>query len=239
MSLDTFQGLSTDALQFLAELRDNNHREWFLPRKSHYETVIKIPMESLAVDVAAICQKSGFAVFPKQPSPVSRIYRDTRFSPDKRPYHHHAAITLERRAASMQSGGIYLHIQPAASFIAAGLYMPESGLLRAIRLSIAEQPAKFEQVIEQLRKKKLVLSTEGKLKLKRMPRGFDNYAESSVADYLKLNGFVTSRMLSDAEVTSPKLVKLASDFVLNVRPLLEFGWSIPFKPAVLRERDLG
>ena len=41
-----FPGFSPDTLTFLRNLKRNNRREWFQPRKEQYETLIKIPCSS-------------------------------------------------------------------------------------------------------------------------------------------------------------------------------------------------
>ncbi|MGN6493274.1 MAG: DUF2461 family protein, partial [Agriterribacter sp.] len=39
-----FPGFSPAALTFLRNLKRNNRRDWFQPRKEQYETLIKQPM---------------------------------------------------------------------------------------------------------------------------------------------------------------------------------------------------
>src|SRR5882672_3168342 len=86
-----FPGFSPDALSFLRALKRNNRREWFQPRKEKYEALIKVPMLEM---VAALNEElARFApdyVTPPEKA-VYRIYRDTRFSPDKTPYKTHIA----------------------------------------------------------------------------------------------------------------------------------------------------
>src|SRR5258708_37436010 len=87
----TFPGFSPDALTFLRALKRNNRRDWFQPRKEQYEAMIKAPMLELAG-----CLNAEFARFaPDSITPpekvVYRIYRDTRFSPDKTLYKTHIA----------------------------------------------------------------------------------------------------------------------------------------------------
>jgi uncharacterized protein (TIGR02453 family) len=231
-----FQGFTTEALQFLHDLCEHNDRDWFAPRKPFYETEVKAPMIQLIRQVAAACQKKGFPLFPKEPSPVSRIYRDIRFSPDKRPFHHHVGAVLHGRTGPTPFGEAYLHVSPEQSFVAAGFYMPDPAFLRLARARIAERPDEFEGMVTALRKKALDLSRESQLK--RMPRGFERFADSAIADHLKLNSFVVSRMLEPDEVATPRLARISTDFALAARPLLEWGWSLGYRPAARRESDL-
>ena len=71
------------------------------------------------------------------PRPVGgslfRIYRDTRFSKDKRPYKTHAGITFRHRDGRDVHGPIfYLHLEPARVFMAGGMWRPEAGALKAV-----------------------------------------------------------------------------------------------------------
>ncbi len=86
MATDGFTQLIDDSNAFFAELRENNSKDWFNPRKAHYNQNIKKPAEFLA-DVMAedISRISGTTWQPK----VFRIYRDVRFSKDKTPLNAH------------------------------------------------------------------------------------------------------------------------------------------------------
>ena len=63
-----------------------------------------------------------------------RIYRDTRFSNDKRPYKTHVAAWWSHQGLQKTSGaGYYFHVSAKEVIIAAGAYMPEKEQLAAIR----------------------------------------------------------------------------------------------------------
>ncbi len=63
-----------------------------------------------------------------------RIYRDTRFSSDKRPYKTHVAAWWSHQGLEKTSGaGYYFHVSAKEVIIAAGAYMPEKDQLAAIR----------------------------------------------------------------------------------------------------------
>ncbi len=231
----TFAGFSNSALEFLEQIRANNNRDWFAPRKAFYEDEVKAPMLQLVTEVASQCQKKGFPLFPKDRAPVSRIYRDIRFSLDKRPFQHHVGATLHGRASAVCSGEVYLHVSPEGSFLAAGFYMPDKGFVRVTRNRMCEQPEEFATLVKTLRKKSLEFSKDGQLK--RMPRGFERFADSQVSPYLKLTSLVVSQKLEPEQVTTPKLVSLAVSFALASRPLLEWGWGLGYKPAPRRDPD--
>lgn len=244
--MSKFTGFRSEALQFLAELRDNNNRDWFNSRKSQYEELVKQPMEQLVNEVAIVCQKQRLQLFAKDRSPVNRIYRDIRFSPDKRPYHYHVSASLYGKSAGGASGEMYIHIAPPGSesdtssseypntsFNAAGFYMPDPAFLRLARTRIAERPKDWQSVASALKKKGLELSVHSPLK--RMPRGFERFADSPIAEYLKITSMLVTRKLEQDVILSPRIVTETAKFAMAAKPLLEFGWSLGYKPPAKKE----
>ena len=83
---EAFAQLIPDARAFLAELAQNNSRDWFNARKARYETELKSPALLLMDEIAqAISYRSGAEVTAK----LFRPQRDIRFSKDKTPYTTH------------------------------------------------------------------------------------------------------------------------------------------------------
>lgn len=232
-----FEGFTESALDFLQELRQNNNRDWFLPHKSIYETQLKAPMVTLIGVVTSACRKKDLFLVPKEKSSVSRIYRDVRFSPDKRPFQHHIGGTLQGRVGTVTLGELYIHVSAEQSFVATGFYMPDPVLLRMARNRMAEKPDEFASVVRALAKKTLELSKEWQLK--RMPRGYEPYAQSPVAEYIRMNSLVVSHKLDRSEVTSSDLAKTIVSFAVASRPLLDYGWGLGYRPNRIRESDLG
>src|SRR5579875_2623877 len=77
---------SPEALKFLKGLKRNNNREWFQARKGIYERELKAPMLALVHEInEAMLRFAPENVQPPRKA-MMRIYRDIRFSNDKRPY---------------------------------------------------------------------------------------------------------------------------------------------------------
>src|SRR5215467_5835414 len=94
-------------LSFLRSLKRNNDREWFRARKDQYEAHVHEPMiavvERLAGDFKTFAPE--LIASPKQS--LFRIYRDTRFSSDKRPLKTHAgAVFRTRQLPKPQGAGL-------------------------------------------------------------------------------------------------------------------------------------
>src|SRR5258708_39893643 len=153
----TFPGFSPDALTFLRALKRNNWRDWFQPRKEKYEALIKAPMLELAG-----CLNAEFARFaPDSISPpekvVYRIYRDTRFSPDKTPYKTPIAAMFPRHSAFKREGAVfYLHFTEKELLAFAGIWGPDRDELLAYRTLLRDNHEEFNAILADKALRKLV-----------------------------------------------------------------------------------
>jgi uncharacterized protein (TIGR02453 family) len=123
-----------EALKFLRTLARHNDREWFTPRKAEFEELLRQPMLAVVRKITdAMLDFAPDHVRPAEKS-LFRIYRDTRFSNDKRPYKSHIAAWWSHQGLEKTSGaGYYFHVSPKELVIAAGAYMPAKEQLAAIR----------------------------------------------------------------------------------------------------------
>src|SRR5438093_11749478 len=113
-----------DLFQFLRQLKHNNNRDWFLRHKQEYESVVRGPALRFLADFAAdLSNISPYLIIG--PRSLFRIYRDIRFSSDKRPYKTHLAMRFSLAGRDVHSPGFYLHLEPENCFSAAGLWPPQ------------------------------------------------------------------------------------------------------------------
>ncbi len=172
-----------EALKFLRGLAKHNDREWFEPRRPIYERALKEPMLALIDEISTAME--DFAPDHVRPPHkiMMRIYRDTRFSKDKRPYKRQVSAWWSRRGMEKTSGGgFYLHIHPDEVLISAGVYMPEREQLLAIRRALSANPATFRALHKKILTTRNMNMTpiDGAL-LTRIPKGF---AKDDPADEL-------------------------------------------------------
>ena len=184
MTGDKFTGFSAQALKFLRDLKKNNDRAWFAPRKEIFERECLAPLRALTVDLASALRKARVPI-DADPSRVGfRIYRDVRFSRDKSPYKTNLGTYLPYRGVRGAPGGLYVHITPKESFVVAGFYQLDKEPLQRWREAMASDPKRFQSVMRALQRNGLGLSEEHET-LKRMPRGFEAMAEIPIARYFK------------------------------------------------------
>ena len=169
---------SPAAMKFLRGLIRNNDREWFEPRRHLYEQELKEPMLALIGEINEAMSAGFAAEHVREPRKIMmRIYRDIRFSPDKRPYKRHVSAWWARRGMEKTSGGgYYLQIAPGEVLLAAGVYMPERAQLLAIRRWMADNHEHYRALEKRaLRPKKGELAPMTRVDLQplsRMPKGF-------------------------------------------------------------------
>src|SRR5580704_6766345 len=159
-------------LKFLRGLKRNNRREWFEARKPEFERELKQPMLALIETVNAAMEEFAPAHVRPPQKCMMRIYRDIRFSPDKRPYKSHVSAWWSRAGLEKTSGGgYYMHISPDEVMIAAGVYMPEREQLLAIREYLLLHHAEVRQMLMDRKLKRVMDSFTG-TPLTRPPKGF-------------------------------------------------------------------
>ncbi|HET6206437.1 MAG TPA: DUF2461 domain-containing protein [Terracidiphilus sp.] len=160
------------ALTFLRNLARHNDREWFNPRKAIFEAELKEPMLAIVRKITdAMMDFAPNHVRPAEKS-LFRIYRDTRFSSDKRPYKTHIAAWWTHTGLDKTSGaGYYFHISAKDVIIAAGSYMPEKDQLGAIRHWLLDHHQEFRKLLQNPKVRKHFTEFEGNA-LTRPPKGF-------------------------------------------------------------------
>ncbi len=209
-----------DALGFLTRLKRNNRREWFTARKDEYERTVRQPMiaivEQLAVDMRGIAPE--LLVGPKC---IYRIYRDVRFSEDKRPYKTNVAASFWHRDLGKGGGaGMYFHVEPEGVWIGGGMYAPDMPQLQRVRERIAANVQHFRSIVEAPAfKRALDGGLEGE-RLQRVPRGFQKDHEA--ADYLRYRQFLAGREFPARFAADPKFYPTMLDVYRRIAPLVRF-----------------
>ena len=205
-----------DIINFLRELNENNNREWFAQNKSRYEKV-KSKFEEISrllISEISIFDNDIKNVDVKDC--VFRIYRDIRFSTDKTPYKTHFGVYIASAGGrKSQRGGYYLHLDPAGSFIAVGVWCPPP------TLSAELEPKVLIDELNEIRNE-TGFNTYFKTffeedKLKNVPAGFPR--DFPDAELLKLKHYMVEYKLDE------KILN-ASDFVLQLAQIVRAGYPL-------------
>lgn len=216
------KSIEIQTLEFLAELKLNNHKEWFDKNRTRYERARKDFSSYVTCLLEAI---SGFDPTIKGlgvQSCTYRINRDIRFSDDKTPYKTHfgAFIVKGGKRFGDRYAGYYIHVEPGGnSMIAGGAYMPPMPWLREIREKIGTEGERLVEIISNREFADFYGSLEGE-KLKGAPRGFTS--DNPFIDLLRMKSFLATRMIPDSVIVSPEGFDLAVRASRIMKPLNDF-----------------
>jgi uncharacterized protein (TIGR02453 family) len=221
---------------FLRALARNNRRAWFAAHRDEYERHVRTPFLRLIADLAAPLRALS-PHYVADPRPMGgslfRIHRDTRFSGDKAPYKTHAGARFfhawtqahSRSAAGNAAPGrldapvFYLHVEPGASFVGAGLWHPQPQTLARVRNYLVNNPASWKQATRRAAFRR-VYGELGGATLRRAPRGHDPVHE--LIEDLKRKDFVCAAPLSDAQLCRPDLPQLVLRRLRTAAPLVDW-----------------
>ena len=223
MTKHWFSGFPEDLFRFLEELSMNNNREWFTANKRRYQTSVVTPVSDFIQAMGARLNRIS-PHFTADPRPnggsMFRIYRDTRFSRDKRPYKENVGCHFRHAAdKSAHALGFYLHLQPGEVFAGAGIWLPPGPALDKIRSAIAEQPNRWSKVVGDKRLVRRFGEIEGD-SLKRPPAGFA--ADHPFMADLKRKSFFVRQSLGDAAALTPKCIDEVAESYADAKPLMRF-----------------
>lgn len=219
----TFPGFPKDTLKFLRDLKNNNNREWFNDNKPRYLQSVVEPMGEFIIAMQEPLKEISphYIADPRrQGGSMFRIYRDARFSKDKRPYKENIGCQFRHEVGKdAHAPGFYLHIEPGNTFFGGGIWMPPTPSLNKIRMMIDAFPKSWQQVVEDKALQKRTGGVQGD-GLKRPPRGFA--PDHVYIDDLKRKTFFALSTADDSVVTSPKIMKEVVATFQAVSPLMKF-----------------
>lgn len=189
-------------LQFLEDLSKNNNRDWFNENRNRYEENRDKMLFMTEVLITEIKKFDPEIPMLSPKDCLFRIFRDVRFSKDKRPYKTNFGSFISKGGRKGDWPGYYFHIDPEGSFIGGGVYMPQADTLRAIRSYVAENAQEFIEITrnEEFRK---FYSEMYDHKLKTAPKGFPK--DHDYIDLLKYKSYVFSTNLNKKILLSDSL----------------------------------
>jgi uncharacterized protein (TIGR02453 family) len=205
-----------ELFEFLRQLKRNNRRDWFAKNKDRYLRVVQAPaLEFISAMSTPLEKMSPHFVADARPTRGSlfRIYRDTRFSADKKPYKTHIGIQFRHeKGKDAHAPGFYLHLEPQGCFAAAGIWHPDNRTLTRLRTAIVAQPDRWRKAVRGIE-----LGGES---LTRPPKGFA--PQHPLIQDLKRKDYVASVLLTDKQICGAKVVQDVTAAFLALLPLVEF-----------------
>jgi uncharacterized protein (TIGR02453 family) len=208
-----------EIFDFLKDLTNHNDRDWMVQNKKRYESAKKtfeVVVKDLITGISAFEPKVG-ELKPKDC--IFRLHRDVRFSKNKAPYKTNFGAAINEGGRKAPNPTYYIHLQPGNSFIAGGVYMPQSEALKKIRQEIDYNPGELKKVIEH----KEFAKTWGPLtgeSLKTAPQGYPK--DHPNIELLRLKSFIVMNELNDDFFYQDDFVEQVVDRYKVLSPLNEY-----------------
>lgn len=206
-----------EIIDFFARLSENNNREWFAAHKDEYKAVDKKLKEFAAKFIQGIAAFDPSVAGLTVADCTYRIYRDIRFSHDKRPYKTWTGAFVAPHGKKAGYAGYYIHFEAAGCFLFAGSHCPEPVALKSIREEILDNGDNMVAAVEN--SNGFRLCTENTLK--RTPKDFPT--NHKYDNLLRLKDFGVEKSID------PKLVAAGEEALLTsvledlrtIQPLVE------------------
>ena len=149
--MEKFTGFTQQTIDFMHNLRLNNHRTWFEANKASYQQDFQAPMKALAQDVyqrlSADYTHHGFA------HKVSRIYKDARRIRDGEPYRCNMWFTIEKPSEEWTATPVFwFELSPESWRYGLGYYQAKPITMAKFRARIDRDTKGFEKLIAPLAK---------------------------------------------------------------------------------------
>lgn len=207
-------------IDFLKRLSENNDRVWFnahkeeyIEAKKHFDALVGELIEGIREFDPSIGNLTAADC-------TWRIYRDTRFSKDKRPYKNYMGCYFAPAGKKGPYSGYYFQIGiddangKAKGMLATGNYYTEPNVLKILREDIEIDHA---EALETALANAEGFTLDDEQKLKRVPRGFD--ADKPYSDFFRYKNFCLVK-------NKPEEYLLAKDF--KEKLLSELSTTKPF-----------
>jgi uncharacterized protein (TIGR02453 family) len=178
---------SRKTVSFLRSLKRNNDREWFRARRDQYDAHVLEPMTAVVEQLGLDFRTFAPELIASPKRSLFRVYRDTRFSANKKPLKTHAAAVFRTRdLPKPQGAGLYFEIAPGWVWMGGGMWRPEPHELVRLREHVAETWPEMRDVLGSAAFRRRLGQLEGDT-MTRVPRGYPS--DHAAAQYLKHRQF--------------------------------------------------
>lgn len=206
-------------LQYLADIKVNNNRDWYHEHKDRYDKVRAAFEQITGRLIAALTEIDPSLTDVTVKSTLYRFNRDTRFSLDKSPYKRHFGTYINPRGKKSPHGGYYLHLEPGHCAIGGGAYCLDSPILKAVRTGIMNDIDDFRAIVEapEFRSLYPVIGMEH---LKTMPAGFPR--DFAHPEYLRPKNYAVMHPVPDDFFFDKDWLPRAVHAFEVMKPFLDF-----------------
>ncbi|MDE6629547.1 MAG: DUF2461 domain-containing protein [Muribaculaceae bacterium] len=212
---------------FLRRLAANNDREWFKAHKGEYDELRALWLADIDRLILLMGEWNPALRGQTAKGCAYRIYRDTRFSPDKRPLKDYFSAGFSPNGRKAHSAGYYLQMGPGRfeettieSGLYGGVWCPDAPTLNKLRHAIVDNIEEFEEIVHAPAMEREFPGWCATSALKTVPKGWDrNHPQ---APLLRLRDFGKFHPCDENFFSGPEWVERASELFAVLHPLVEF-----------------
>jgi len=214
--------LQSSTLEFLKELKLNNHKAWFDENRKRYDYAKEDYLNLVSGIIRGVGENDPTIALLQPKECVFRINRDVRFSKDKSPYKTNFGAGFSKGGKKSLLSGYYFHCEPGSSFVGGGIWMPPAPELKKVRQEIDYNFTEFQGILNNpiFKKRYGDLERNAETMLSRPPKGYED--TNPAIEYLKLKSYIASTTISDKELTNKDLVSKVVEAFAALQPLIYF-----------------
>ena len=207
--------------KFLDGIAANNDRTWFAAHRAEYDDLRAQWIEDLDRLIACMSLWQPDIVTQSGRTATYRIYRDTRFSPDKSPFKTFFSAVLSPYGRKTERAAYYIQIDSRnyENGLYGGLYCLDAPTLSKLRHAIVDNIEEFEEIVNA---PELVKNYPGWLGevLKTAPKGWPK--DHPQIEYLRLKYYGKFKKCTREYFRDDRWYERASEDFRILKPLIDF-----------------
>ena len=205
---------------FLSRLSTNNNRDWFRENKQEYDMLRTLWLADVDRMIAHMSSWDARLSSATAKNAAYRIYRDTRFSPDKTPFKTYFSAAVSDYGRSSAYAGYYLQMGPGDGCgLYGGVWCPDAQMLKKLRHAIVDNIEEWDEINADAglnRHFQLITSSS----LRTIPKGWPK--DHPQAAWLRMKDYGRMAQLSPDFFFSPDWPVRAAELFRLVKPFNDF-----------------
>lgn len=211
----------TRVFDFLERLSHNNDREWFKAHKTEFDDLRALWLDDIQRLISLVAQWMPEVAMQTARQAAYRIYRDTRFSPDKTPYKTYFSAAISPRGREKDYAGFYIHqdIDNSESGLYGGIWCPPSPVLKKLRRAIVDNIEEWDGIMNSpgIKKHYQVLTINS---LKTVPRDYPK--DHPQAHWLRMRDYGLFAHTGREFFEDPAWPEKTAELLRPLAPFVEF-----------------
>lgn len=150
--MDTYPGITKDAMWLLAENRFHDSRAFYEEQKPQIKRGVLDPLRCLLDDLAPTMRRIDpqIVIGPTVNGCISRIRRDNRYTHDKSMYRENVWIAFQRDKRAWDClPGFFADMSLRETYYGLGFYQATPRMMQVVRRLIAAKPRAFQKAARQ------------------------------------------------------------------------------------------